>query len=243
MMRKISQTGKKSMEQKLLDKKIVYDFGAHNGSNIDYYLLKFDKVIAVEANPLLISEMNIKFKKEIDQEKLVLVNCVVSSSDDIVNFYIHKHNSVLSQFPVPSDLENFDVIKIQSKKASDIIKKFGTPEYVKIDVEHTDAEIIDDIFKNEFYPKYLSAEIHNSLVFSLITASKKYNQYKLLDGKTINEIYSNRKINNVTYTFPFHSAGPMFEDIDGQSMGESELLNKIIEVGLGWKDVHAKRYI
>ena len=34
-------------------KKIIYDFGANNGDNIEYYLLKSDLVIAVEANPEL----------------------------------------------------------------------------------------------------------------------------------------------------------------------------------------------
>lgn len=221
--------------------KIVYDFGANNGSNIPYYLLKFDKVIAIEANPLLIDEMKIKFKKEIDSNRLILVNCVVSSYTGDVDFYIHKNNSVLSQFPIPIDIENFNMIKIKSNKPSDIVKEFGFPEYIKIDVEHTDAEIINDLFKNEIYPNYISAEIHDIMVFSLITACQKYKKYKLLDGKTINELYSNKSINNNIYTFPFHSAGPMFEDIDDEEMNEIELFNKIVKVGLGWKDIHAKR--
>ena len=32
-------------------KKVIYDFGASDGRNIPYYLLKSDLVIAVEANP------------------------------------------------------------------------------------------------------------------------------------------------------------------------------------------------
>lgn len=221
--------------------KIVYDFGSHNGSNIPYYLLKFDKIIAVEANPILIEEIKAKFKKEIDSGKLFLINCVVSSNTGNVNFYINKNNSVLSQFPIPLDIENFEVIEIQSKTPSSIVNEFGFPEYIKIDVEHTDAEIINDLFKNNIYPNYISAEIHDILVFSLITASQKYKKYKLLDGKTINDIYSNRTINNEIYTFPFHSAGPMFDDIDGQSMNENELFYELAKHGLGWKDIHAKK--
>ena len=34
-------------------KKIIYDLGAGDGSNIPYYLLKADTVVAVEANPRL----------------------------------------------------------------------------------------------------------------------------------------------------------------------------------------------
>ena len=229
------------MMQKLLDSKIVYDFGAHNGSNIPYYLLKFDKVIAVEANPILISEIEVKFKKEISENRLVLINCVVSSINGNVNFYIHKNNSVLSQFPTPPDIENFEIIKIESKKASDIIKEFGVPEYVKIDVEHTDAEILQDLFTNQIFPTYISAESHDILIFTTLVSSKQYLLYKILDGRSIYDLYQNKNINGQLYTFPFHSAGPMFEDIDSPELNKEQLFYELATQGLGWKDIHAKR--
>ena len=35
------------------NKKVIYDIGSNNGDDIPYYLMKCDKVVAVEANPLL----------------------------------------------------------------------------------------------------------------------------------------------------------------------------------------------
>ena len=42
-------------------KKVIYDFGANNGVDIPYYLLKADLVIAVEANPKLCAQIQDRF--------------------------------------------------------------------------------------------------------------------------------------------------------------------------------------
>ena len=79
-------------------KKIIYDIGSNNGDDIPYYLLKSDLVVAVEANPDLCKLIKGRFKKEIEQEKLVVENCVVTNDFNLkeVSFYIHKTNHVLS---------------------------------------------------------------------------------------------------------------------------------------------------
>jgi hypothetical protein len=50
-------------------KKIIYDFGANNGDNIQYYLLKSDLLVAIEANPELCDFIRKKFKQEIDNSQ------------------------------------------------------------------------------------------------------------------------------------------------------------------------------
>ena len=39
------------------NKKVIIDFGANKGQNINYYLLKADIVVCVEANPKLVKEI------------------------------------------------------------------------------------------------------------------------------------------------------------------------------------------
>ena len=58
-------------------KKIIYDFGANNGDNIPYYLLKSDLVIAVEANPELCNLIKNRFNKEIEDIKLIVEICIL----------------------------------------------------------------------------------------------------------------------------------------------------------------------
>jgi hypothetical protein len=50
-------------------KKIIYDLGCHNGSNIPYYLLKADLVVVADANPKLCEIIKYKFQKEIQEKK------------------------------------------------------------------------------------------------------------------------------------------------------------------------------
>jgi len=222
-------------------KKIAYDFGAHNGDNIPYYLLKYEKVVAVEANPIMIETIRKRFKLEIAQGRLSLENCVVSNQKGLVDFYLHRFNSVLSQLPKPQNLEDFNHIQIHSKKPSQIIKKYGRPEYIKIDVEHVDFEVLSELFGNDIYPRYISAEVHDVRVFSLLTSSKFYNEFKLLEGNSVQDLLFVVDGEVLPYRFPHHSAGPMFEDIHTESLTAAELFEELAVSGFGWRDIHAKK--
>lgn len=223
--------------------KVVYDFGANNGSNIPYYLLKFDKVVAVEANPELTEYISNKYYQYIKDKRLFVENCAVSSKTSDIDFYIHKKNNVLSQIPKPNNIDDFNKIKINSIKPSEIIKKYGKPEYIKIDVEHSDAEVISELFNSGIFPNYISAEVHDISVFSLLTYTDIYGYFKILNGESISKKYKEIDLLGNLYSFPFHSAGPMFEDIDQQPLNKIELFNELSKVGLGWKDIHAKKNI
>jgi FkbM family methyltransferase len=232
-----------------IKKKVIYDLGANNGDDIPYYLLKSDVVVAVEANPILCEIINEKFKAEIQAEKLIIENCViidkvVSSS---VDFYIHKSNHVLSQLPrpAPSDLMMFEKVVLPAKAISELIDSYGHPYYVKIDIEHYDAQIIRALFSTAVFPPFISAESHSIEVFALLVAQGGYNAFKLVDGQSVSIIYSNRLIicenerKQVTFSFPFHAAGPFGNDVDGEWMTADNFLKVLALEGLGWKDIHA----
>jgi|TARA_B100000929_G_scaffold224065_1_gene180405 hypothetical protein len=105
-------------------KKIIYDIGSNNGDDIPYYLLKSDLVVAVEANPRLCDLIKNRFKEEIKNGSLVVENCVVQINDQVdkVPFYIAKNNHVLSQYPKPSNINDYEEIYLPSKDIIKIIK-------------------------------------------------------------------------------------------------------------------------
>ena len=83
-------------------KKIIYDFGASDGKNIPYYLLKSDLIIAVEANTENCNHIKTKFAKEIDEGKIILETCILSENNNKKEkFYIHKEDYLLGQYPNP----------------------------------------------------------------------------------------------------------------------------------------------
>lgn len=226
-------------------KKIIYDIGSNNGDDIPYYLKKADLVVAIEANPTMCDLIRMRFSSEIKQRRLILEPCVITDKPNsgTVDFYVHKTISVLSQFPKPLEPESFQKILIPSKSVIEIIQEYGNPYYIKIDIEHFDAEILRVLFQNEIRPPYISAESHDIEIFALFVALGKYDAFKVVEGSLVSQLYYNHRIKTTTideyYSFPHHSAGPFGEDISGPWITSNDLFMHLASVGLGWKDIHA----
>ena len=62
---------------------LIFDIGFHKGEDTLFYLLKGYRVIAVDADPDLINEWQNIFKKYIENGKLLLLNYVISDTNDV----------------------------------------------------------------------------------------------------------------------------------------------------------------
>ncbi|MFZ2106739.1 MAG: hypothetical protein WAV18_15435, partial [Roseiarcus sp.] len=125
-----------------------------------------------------------------------------------------------------------------------IIRKYGEPFYIKIDIEHYADAILRTLFVNDIYPKFISAESHTIDVFALLVASRRYNAFKLVEGSTVSKKYKNTPFTNKDgvrefYSFPYDSAGPFGKDIDGEWMTADNFFLLLALEGLGWRDIHA----
>jgi FkbM family methyltransferase len=230
-------------------KRIIYDIGSNNGDDIPYYLLKSDMVVSVEANPDLANHIRSKFAKEIDQNRVLVENCVITDNDDMgeVDFYLHKKDHTLSQFPIPlrDTINCFEKIKLPSKSIINIINKYGTPYYIKLDVEHYEVPLLNTLFKNNIRPPFISAEAKVIEVFEALVNLGKYNVFKLVNGWSIVDIYKNRSIEvygknaSVKYSFPYHSSGPFGHDLDGLWLDETNFRLVLKYNEEPWKDIHA----
>jgi FkbM family methyltransferase len=226
--------------------KIIYDIGSNNGDDITYYLMKADLVVAVEANPVLTDHIKTRFATAIADGKLIVENIVVDVKDstDSVPFYVHASNHTLSQFVQPAYMGPFVEIQVPSKNIVSLIQEHGDPYYIKIDIEHFDQAILRAIFEGGIFPPYISAESHSPEIFPILLGTEKYKSFKLIDGGSIVNVYKDRAITQldgsvVQHSFPWHSAGPFGNDIDGPWLNQDELAGVLNQVGLGWKDIHA----
>jgi hypothetical protein len=147
----------------------------------------------------------------------------------------------------PLNKENYQRTTITSMTPANIIKKYRNKlgvneiEYIKIDVEGYDHIILDNLFKNNIYPKYISAEVHDSKVINLLLNSP-YKSFKFLEGNeignTIKKIkFLNRKQESVEIDFAQHSSGPYGDDIPGKYYTRDSIINYFLNNGLGWKDI------
>jgi len=226
--------------------KIIYDVGSNNGSDIPYYLHKADLVVAIEANPVLTYGIKTRFQAEIASGRLVVEGCAVTAAGDAasVPFYVHRQHHVLSQFPRPSDgkIAEFEQIQVASRSLVNLIKQYGTPHYIKIDVEHYDKVLLKSLFRAAIFPAYVSAESHEIDVFAAFVSDGGYKSFKLVDGYTIPQVYGNHRISTMAgpadYSFLAHSAGPFGNDIPGPWFCAGSFFKILADVGLGWKDIH-----
>jgi FkbM family methyltransferase len=228
-------------------KKIIFDFGSNNGQNLSYFLEKAEIVVCVEANTILTERIKKKFERHINNNSLFIENVGLSEINGVKDFYISKQNDVLSTLIPPQNKENYQRITIPSMTPSNIIKKYKNRlllneiEYIKIDVEGYDHIILDDLFKNNIYPKYISAEVHDVMVINVILNSP-YKSFKFLEGNEIgNNIkkieFLNHKQESVKIDFVQHSSGPYGDDIPGKYYARDSVINYFLNNGLGWKDI------
>lgn len=229
-------------------KKVIIDFGANEGQNINYYLSKADIVVCVEPNPKLVKMIRKKFPKPIHSKKLFIENVAVieDSSKTEVDFYIHKRKNQLSSVIEPRQKDNFFFVKVKAKSITEILEKYLTKKtllyYTKFDLEGFDAIVISAMFKAGFFPLNLSTEVSTSKSLEAIFHSGKYNGYKLQEGSTVSQYLSLpvKTKNGIAATkFMEHSAGPMGEDIPSPWLTERSIRNKLKIEGFGWKDIHA----
>lgn len=228
------------------DEIVIYDVGANNGDDLPYYLKKADRVVAVEANPVLCKQIIARFPEAIEQGRLVVENCVLVCDEQAadVPFYIHRVFDLCSQFPQPQDIGAFDKVMLPAKSVATLFAEQGAPHFVKIDIEHYDEPILRAIFAAGYRPPFISAESHSIGVFAAMVALGGYDAFKLVEGSAVEDRYRahafvTRSGETAVHAFSAHSAGPYGDDADGEWMTGSEFFNLLAFAGLGWKDIHA----
>jgi hypothetical protein len=229
-------------------KKIIFDFGSNNGQNLDYFLKKAEFVVAVEANTVLTEQIKKNFSNYIDTNRLFIENIALAEKDGFQNFYINKENNLLSSLQYSRMIKNnYQKTTVKCTSPSNIINKYLNKlliqdiEYIKIDLEGCDHIILDDLFKNNIFPNFISTEVHNPKIISLILNSP-YKSFKFLEGsqigkeiKIIKLINFKNEIEEIHFTE--HASGPYGDDIPGKYFNKDSILPYFLNNGLGWKDI------
>jgi FkbM family methyltransferase len=222
----------------------------NNGDDVQYYLLKSPRVVGVEANSALCEQVRRRFSEHVRSGRLIVLNVALSAggADRRVPFYVHKTNHRLSQLARPPAhlTANFEMVEVESRTPASIVREFGEPAYVKIDLEGFDLAVLKNLFAEGIYPPEISAEAHTADIFAELLANG-YAAFNLVDGPTIEKRYGRTTIitadGRVPFAFKAHSAGPFGEDIRTSWQEPDSFFYRLAAAGLGWKDVHASRTI
>lgn len=231
---------------------IIYDFGANIGSNIPYYLLKAETVVAVEANAVLVKEIEKQFATEIAVGRVIVVNRALTTAEGaakgFATFFTYRGKKKTghvwsSLVRPPKRTDEFVEVDVELTHPDELFASFGAPHFVKIDLEHHDFAVLQDIIAKGVLPPYLSVEAHDPRVLGLLLLEEQFQGFKMVLGSKVQKDFADLPITTDhgarRCSFPHHSAGPFGEDIPGDWLSRSSLVQQYGHHGPGWIDIHA----
>ena len=77
---------------------LIYDVGMHVGDDTAFYLSQGYRVVAVEADPKLVKAAWYRFRHEIEQGKLEIVNVGISDTEGYADFWVCEKVSEWNSF-------------------------------------------------------------------------------------------------------------------------------------------------
>jgi FkbM family methyltransferase len=140
---------------------LIYDVGMNNGDDTAYYLHKGFRVVAVEADPVLVEAARERFAEPIRQGRLQLVNCAVGPREEVADFWICEDHSEWNSFDrriASREGRPHHAIPVQCRRFRSLLEEYGLPYYLKVDIEGHDHYCIADLDPGTL-PPYLSIEM------------------------------------------------------------------------------------
>jgi len=126
---------------------ILFDIGSNIG-NFSYKYSNLCKVVSVEANPKL---SEILKKRFVENKNVFVENFAVSNKNEMIDFFICSQDQMSScnkNWLTTLRYKNHGIeqtIRMPSVTLDDLIKKYGYPYHIKIDVEGHELEVISGL--------------------------------------------------------------------------------------------------
>jgi FkbM family methyltransferase len=212
-----------------MEKDLVYDVGLHKGEDTEYYLKKGFKVIAIEANPQLISECKARFREAIALGRLQIVEGAIApaSAGNTVIFYKNLNASIWGTIdPAWADRNASrghasEQVELNRIDIEGTFRTFGIPFYLKIDVEGADMLVLDSLKLFGERPQYISIEAEkvefSKIKQELVTLRELgYSKFKAVQQRWIPGTKIRAKALDgraIEHMFEDCSSGPFGDDI------------------------------
>jgi FkbM family methyltransferase len=234
-----------------LNKNLIFDVGMHKGEDTDFYLKKGFNVIGFEADPDLIKYCKERFKSEISNNSLIIVEGAIVNKnfkEDVV-FYKNKKNTVWGTVLQDwadrnkADKAYSEIIRVKSVNFKECLKEYGIPYFMKIDIEGMDFFCCETLLEFNERPNFISIESNKTNFCKLsdeINLFKKlgYDKFKIIQQDGISkqkEISPSKEGNFLNYKFKEGSSGLFGEDLPGKWINSAEALKRYKIIFLYYK--------
>jgi FkbM family methyltransferase len=221
-----------------MEKNLVFDIGLHRGEDSEFYLRKGFYVVGVEANSALCEEVSHRFHAEIKSGQIRIINKAVAHEPGVVKFYTNSQCSVLSTINPEWAERNrrngsdSSECEVEATTIAALIAEFGTPYYMKIDVEGSDLLAVEGLAHVTDRPKYLSIESEKDSFRGLrrefsILNSLGYDRFNVVNQpNVVRQRPPNppKEGRYVSHQFEFGSSGLFGEELPGPWLTADEAI-------------------
>ena len=182
------------------DLNLIFDVGANDGTDTDYYLSKGYRVVAVEADPALAKRLGERYIAETGDGRVVVANAAVMEKDrEKVDFFVSKEDirSSLIRSMAERPGQMAGIVEIAGRSLCSLFAEYGLPWYCKIDIEGYDAIAVSGMGMCEGRPAFISCEStghsieaidrDNGRLYLVLDelAAQGYRQFKLVDQESL----------------------------------------------------------
>ncbi len=217
---------------------LIFDLGLNKGEDSEFYLRKGFKVVAVDASRQLCAFAEARLKKYVDAGELNILNYAIADHDaEKITFYENTQNSVWGT--IDEDWRrnkkpgaDSTAVEVSSLRLDTLIRQFGLPYYLKIDIEGMDFLAIRQLLNLKERPKYLSIESEKISWKKLVQECSflkqlGYTKFKIVNQKKITtQRCPNPPLEGkfVSHKFEEGSSGLFGEELPGTWMSFDECI-------------------
>jgi FkbM family methyltransferase len=241
-----------------MDKNLIYDVGLNNGDDTAHYLFKGFRVVAIEANSILIEAARHRFAKEIADGRLELVNVAIAPERGRAEFWICEQRSEWSSLNKANATKQGTTayaVQVDCAPFREILGTYDVPYYLKVDIEGHDRFCIVALERSDL-PKYVSLEAGKDIVEPMLCLRRLgYDRFKIIRQRDHSQLTATpqsrirrlarliasaipkrqrAKAADRTWTFPFGSSGPFGEE----TAGNWQTLEEALHTWLHWRLGH-----
>lgn len=217
---------------------LIFDVGLHKGEDSEFYLRKGFKVVAIEAVPSLCDGARERLRHYLDTGQLTILNLAIAEKSGPIKFFVNESISVWGTISAEWAKRNERLgaksfeITVEGIPFHHILKRFGVPYYLKIDIEGADLLCLQALRNFTSRPKYVSIESTKTSWSDLVDEfalfkSLGYSKFKLVQQHTVKNQtcpFPAREGLYVNHRFEHASSGLFGEEAPGEWLSEREAL-------------------
>jgi FkbM family methyltransferase len=142
--------------------RVIFDLGVHTGQDTLYYLRKGFRVVGLEARADLCNIAQKMVTRAGLADRFTLVQrALFDRSDETTKFYVNDQKDdwgSLYRGAAEQGIYTAREIEVRTVTLGDMFDRFGTPYYIKSDMEGADSIFVEQLLWSKVRPLYVSIE-------------------------------------------------------------------------------------